>query len=150
MQWVIMPFRRLTDYAGRSRRMEFWLFWLLALIAQMLASYTEAATGQAALFAGMGPVTLIVTLVLLLPATTVGIRRLHDIDRAGWWMLLFAVPYFGWLASVESGAQSIVAAIALLVGAIVLLILLVQPGKPGENRYGTDPKTISAGSGRPV
>jgi uncharacterized membrane protein YhaH (DUF805 family) len=140
MQWVLMPFRRLTDTGGRSRRTEFWLFWLVALTIQMLASYVDAVGGRPVVAAGMGWTTLVTTLVFLVPAATVGIRRLHDIDRSGWWMLLIGLPYAGWLASVQRDAQTIPAAIALLLGSIILLVLLVQPGSPGDNRYGPSPK----------
>jgi uncharacterized membrane protein YhaH (DUF805 family) len=140
MKWVLMPFRRLTDFGGRSRRTEFWLFWLAALVLQMLTSYVDASSAQNVIFGGMGPFTLILTLILLTPAATVGVRRLHDIGRSGWWMLLFGLPYAGWLASVEAGSQNVAAALALLLGSIVLLVLLVQPGTPGDNAFGADPK----------
>jgi uncharacterized membrane protein YhaH (DUF805 family) len=140
MKWVLMPFTRMTDFAGRSRRTEFWLFWLAALVLQMLTSYIDATTAQTVIFGGMGPFTLIMTLILLTPAATVGVRRLHDIGRSGWWMLLFGLPYAGWLAGVEAGSQNVIAAIALLLGSVVLLVLLVQPGTPGENAFGPDPK----------
>lgn len=140
MNWVLMPFRRLGNYRGRSRRMEFWLFWLTALIVQMVASYVDAVTGQAEVAGGMGPVTLVTTLIFLVPAVTVGIRRLHDTGRSGWWMLLFGLPYLGWLVGVQNGTQSIVAALALLLGSVILLVLLVQPGFAGENSFGPDPK----------
>lgn len=140
MNWLAMPFRRITDFAGRSRRTEFWIFWLASLVLQMVAGFIDAAQSLAAVAAGMGPLTLIVTLVLLLPAAAVGIRRLHDIGRRGWWMMLFAAPYAAWLHAVQTGAQAVIPAIALLLGSIILLVLLVQPGNPGENAYGTDPK----------
>jgi uncharacterized membrane protein YhaH (DUF805 family) len=140
MNWVLMPFRRAGDYHGRSRRMEFWLFWLTAMITQMVASYIDAVTSQDVVAGGMGPVNLVTTLIFLVPAVTVGIRRLHDIGRSGGWMLLFGLPYLGWLVSVQAGTQSIVAALALLLGSVVLLVLLVQPGFAGENSFGPDPK----------
>lgn len=140
MRWILMPFQRLTDFSGRSRRMEFWLFWLSALILQMITSYIDAVTSQPLIAGGMGSITLAVTLILLAPAATVGIRRLHDIGRSGWWMLLFGLPYLGWLVSVDSGSQGVVAALALLVGTIILLVLLVQPGTAADNAYGPNPK----------
>ena len=144
MQWILMPFQRLTDFSGRSRRTEFWLFWLVALILQMITSYIDTATGQPNLLGGMGPVTLVATLILLTPAATVGIRRLHDIGRSGWWMLLFGLPYLGWLVSIETGSQSVITSLALLLGSVILLVLLVQPGTPAENAFGPDPKSGAA------
>ena len=140
MHWIVMPFQRLTDFSGRSRRTEFWLFWLAALILQTITSYIDTATGQPILVGGMGPLTLVATLILLTPAATVGIRRLHDIGRSGWWMLLFGLPYLGWLVTVETGSQSVIAALALLLGSVILLVLLVQPGSPTDNAFGPNPK----------
>ena len=140
MRWILEPFRRWADFSGRSRRLEFWLFWLAAMIVQMIASYFDAASGQAVVVGGMGLATLIVTLIFLVPAASVGVRRLHDIGRAGWWMLLFALPYLGWIASVENGGQGVIAAILFLLGLVVLVVLLVQPGAIADNRYGQNPK----------
>ena len=146
MRWILVPFRRMTDVSGRSRRTEFWLFWLAAMIVQMLTGYIDAATSQATLAVGMGPFTLITTLILLVPAATVGIRRLHDIGRSGWWMLLFGLPYVAWLISVDSGAQGVIPALALLLGSVVLLVLMVQPGMISDNAYGSNPKAEMTGN----
>jgi uncharacterized membrane protein YhaH (DUF805 family) len=140
MNWLLIPFQRLTDFAGRSRRTEFWVFWLAALVLQMLAGFVDGAQSLEPVAGGMGPLTLAVTLLLLLPAAAVGIRRLHDIGRRGWWMLLFALPYAVWLYMVQTGAQAVIPAIALLIGSVILLVLLVQPGNPGDNAFGPDPK----------
>lgn len=140
MHWILQPFRRFADISGRSRRLEFWLFWLSAMVVQMIASYFDVVGGQPVVAGGMGLITLVVTLIFIVPAATVGIRRLHDIGRAGWWMLLFAVPYAAWLASVEMGTQGVVAAILFLFGSGVLVVLLVQPGAAADNRYGANPK----------
>jgi uncharacterized membrane protein YhaH (DUF805 family) len=140
MNWILVPFRRMSDVSGRSRRLEFWLFWLAAMVLQMVAAYFDAAGAQPFVVGGMGVVTLVVTLIFLVPATTVGIRRLHDIDRSGWWMLLLGLPYLGWLISVHAGSQDVIPALALLLGAVILLVLLVQPGTAGDNRYGPNPK----------
>lgn len=140
MRWIFEPFRRIADVSGRSRRTEFWLFWLSAMILQMVAAYFDAASSQPLIVGGMGLITLVTTLILLVPAATVGIRRLHDIGRSGWWMLIFGLPYLGWLVSVEAGMQGVIPAIALLLGSVILLVLLVQPGKVDDNSYGSNPK----------
>lgn len=140
MKWLLMPFGRLTDFGGRSRRTEFWVFWLAALVVQMIAGFVDAAQSLDPVAVGMGPVTIVVTLIFLLPAAGVGIRRLHDIGWRGSWMMLFAAPYAAWLYTVHTGTQAVIPAIALLLGSIILLVLLVQPGHPGANAYGPDPK----------
>ncbi len=72
---------------------------------------------------GFGLLSGIFSLAILVPSIAVSVRRLHDIDRTGWWVLLSFVP---------------------LIGAIVLLVFAVQEGTPGDNRYGPNPKTALA------
>lgn len=63
--------------------------------------------------------TMLYSLALLLPNIAVCMRRLHDIDRTGWWLLMMFLPIIGW---------------------IVLLVFYCQPGTAGANRFGEDPK----------
>lgn len=116
------------------------MFWLTALVLQMVAGFLDAAQLLDADASGIGPLTLVVTLILFSAAAAVGIRRLHDVGRRGWWMLLFAGPYAAWLYTVHVGAQAVFPDTALPLGAVILLVLLVQPGTPGQNTYGPDPK----------
>jgi uncharacterized membrane protein YhaH (DUF805 family) len=67
---------------------------------------------------GVSPISSLVSLALFLPGLAVSVRRLHDTDRSGWWVLLFLIP---------------------LIGAIVLLIWYCSRGTPGGNRFGPDP-----------
>ena len=106
-------FQKYIDFSGRAGRPEYWWFFLFAAIAAI-------ATGWIPI------IETIVTLLLLLPSLAVGARRLHDIDRTGWWLLLALVPLIGWIA---------------------LLVMLVQPGTRDANRYGDDP-SLSQPSGR--
>jgi uncharacterized membrane protein YhaH (DUF805 family) len=91
----------------------------------------------------------------IVPNISVGVRRLHDTNRSGWWLLLPIVPYamafaFGGAALMSAAAGGAIgmsaglgmAGILLLigvVGAVVLLIFYILPGTPGDNRYGSDP-----------
>ncbi len=68
MKWLILPFARIGDVTGRSRRTEFWLFWLAALIVQMLASFVDGAASLSEIAVGMGPVTMAATVILLVPS----------------------------------------------------------------------------------
>lgn len=65
-----------------------------------------------------GVITGLLGLALLLPSLAVGVRRLHDTDRSGWWILIVIIPIIGWL---------------------VLIFFFVTPGTPGPNRYGQPP-----------
>jgi uncharacterized membrane protein YhaH (DUF805 family) len=136
MNWMMMPLKRFADFAGRSRRLEFWLFWALLLTAQLIATYIDRALDRDPVAAGMGIVALAVNLTLIIPAASVGVRRLHDTARSGWWMLLLGVPFVAFMVV----PQNVVAAGALVIGALVVLVLTVQPGDVGSNAYGHDPK----------
>ncbi len=110
----------LTQYAtftGRARRAEYWWFALFNLAASLVAAVIDAAIGFP-LF------QLVVGLGLLVPSLAVGVRRLHDTGRSGWWMLIGLVP---------------------LVGAIVLLVFFLTDGERGANRWGPSPKYGAAG-----
>ncbi len=101
-----------VDFNGRARRSEFWYFVLFQVAVGIVASI-----GDALIFGGI--LYWVVVLALLLPALGVAVRRLHDTDRTGWWLLIGLIP---------------------LVGLIVLLVFYVQPGTAGDNQYGADPK----------
>lgn len=109
----------LTQYAtfsGRARRSEYWFFYLAVTIAMIVASVLDQALGLNYVLYG------VVALALLLPNLATAARRLHDTNRSGWWLLIGLVP---------------------LVGAIVLLVFLVQDSTPGVNQYGPSPKYAS-------
>lgn len=129
MQWMILPYRRYFDFAGRSRRMEYWMFVLFQLlVGTVLAAVFGTTTYQTSSFgAGFntqlnGPgqtLQNLFSLVSLIPGLAVAVRRLHDQDRSGWLLLLVLIPVLGWFA---------------------LLVLMLLSGTPGTNRYGPDPK----------
>ena len=130
---MVEPLRRYTDFTWRSRRKEYWLFVLLYAALFAVASAIDHLLGHgfpgislhpwgvSARFEHAGPARSLVALALLLPSLALGVRRLHDTDRRGWWMLLAMIP---------------------VVGSLVLLILFCREGTRGPNRYGGDPREI--------
>lgn len=105
---------RYTDFGGRSRRSEFWwfalfYFLLMLVISLVIGSISEKLSSM---------LMFLIWLGLLIPYVAVGIRRLHDIDRTGWWILIGFIP---------------------IIGFFVLLYFFVQRGTPGTNRFGPDP-----------
>jgi uncharacterized membrane protein YhaH (DUF805 family) len=162
MHWMLLPLKRYADFSGRSRRKEYWmfflgvmLFYLAVIILMIILAGGRLATvmnGGAASGGGMmglmvgfgiiGIVALLSWLLLLVPSIAVGVRRLHDIDRSGWWLML---GYGPWLASVALGmAQSTdlagIVGIVSNIGFLVLLVFSVMSGTDGPNRFGPDPK----------
>ncbi|BCL17304.1 DUF805 domain-containing protein [Micromonospora sagamiensis] len=109
-----------VGFGGRARRAEYWWFALFSLLVGLAASILDIALdtniGESVT---SGLFSLIANLVLLLPSLAVGVRRLHDTDRSGWWVLIGLIP---------------------LIGAIVLVVFFVQDGTPGPNRFGPSPK----------
>jgi uncharacterized membrane protein YhaH (DUF805 family) len=120
----VMPFPDavrsvLTQYVtftGRARRSEYWWFVLFNVIVSAVAGLLDAIIGGYFF-------QVIVGLGLLLPALAVGARRLHDIGRSGWWLLIGLVPF---------------------VGAILLIVWFCQDSQPGSNEHGPSPKYPAA------
>lgn len=109
-QAIASGFQNYVNFSGRACRSEYWFWTLFAVLISIAANILDAlATG--------GLAALVVGLGLLLPGVAMGIRRLHDIDYSGWWILL-----------VLTG-----------IGAIVLLVFACLEGTIGPNRFGPDP-----------
>jgi uncharacterized membrane protein YhaH (DUF805 family) len=81
-----------TNFEGRARRKEFWMFTLVSLVINVGTLILDAS-----LFSDLGLVNGLYTLAILLPSIAVGIRRMHDINKSGWWLLLWIVPVIGWV-----------------------------------------------------
>jgi uncharacterized membrane protein YhaH (DUF805 family) len=104
-------FGKYVTFSGRSSRSAYWYWFLFAVIVAVVATIIDIAIGSRI-------ISVIVTLALLLPGIAVGIRRLHDTGRSGWWMLIGLVPF----------------------GGIVLLVFMVLESE-GPNRFGDRPDT---------
>ncbi|MEZ5064070.1 MAG: DUF805 domain-containing protein [bacterium] len=123
MKWYIQAIRSFTNYAGRSRRREFWFFqlfnflFLAVLFAADVFVGTYDAESDFALFSGLYSV------VSFLPGLAVSVRRLHDTNRRGWWVLLGLIPFLG---------------------PLVLLVFYADDSDEGMNRFGPNPKEMVA------
>jgi uncharacterized membrane protein YhaH (DUF805 family) len=117
MNWYLDVLKKYAVFSGRARRTEYWMFFLFNIIIVIAIGVVESIIGSP------GVIGLLYSLAVLLPGIAVSIRRLHDTGRTGWWMLVALVP---------------------VIGAIVLLIFMIQDSKPGTNQYGANPKGIGA------
>ena len=148
VDWAKRPIQKYADFSGRAPRAEYWWFFLAVLVASIVTQIVDSSLGMK-IVGAYGPLTLLLMLGLIVPQLAVTVRRLHDTDRSGWWILLPIVPYclafaFGGAAAMAGGMSAGLgtAAIFLLIGALcalLLLVFMVLPGTPGDNRYGANP-----------
>ena len=113
MNWYLDCWKKYATFAGRARRKEYWLFVLWNAVFGIGVGFLDAIVG------GGGILLNLFLLASLLPWWAVNVRRLHDTNRCGWWILISFVPF---------------------VGGIWFLVLMVLEGTNGANRYGEDPK----------
>ena len=112
-QAITSGFQKYVNFSGRAARSEFWFWTLFVFSRQSAAAIIDMArSGSAA-----SPVHSLVSLALFLPGLAVSVRRLHDLDRTGWWLLL----------------------VFTVIGVILLLIWDCMRGTGGPNRFGPDP-----------
>lgn len=123
MNWYLDVLKKYAVFNGRSRRREYWFFMLFNLIASIVLTVIDSLVGTLSAEAGVGLLSGLYTLAVLVPAIAVTLRRLHDTSRSGWWILIAFVP---------------------LVGGIVLLVFMLLDSTPGENQYGANPKAVTA------
>ncbi len=116
-QAVRSCFLNYITFQGRAQRSEFWYFALFSLLGSIAISVLESLTAGISLVE-TGVLEGLFSLAVLLPSLAVSVRRLHDLDRTGWWWWLWLIPIVGW---------------------IILLIWMVKKGTYGDNAYGTDP-----------
>lgn len=147
VDWAKRPLQKYADFSGRAPRAEYWWYVLATIIAYLVVMFVERLVGLSNMIGPYGLLSFVLMLALLVPGLAVGIRRLHDTNRSGWWMLLM-LPYLLSMllaiGSMSSGSMTGFGAAGFLglvglVGAIVLLIFMVLPGTKGPNTYGPDP-----------
>ncbi len=144
-------FRKYVTFSGRAPRSEYWWFVLFGFLVNIAAAIADLVImGPATPAHGdSGPIRLIVTLALFLPNLAVSVRRFHDTNRSGWWILGFygAVIVAAGLIVVAllpdpahpNFALIGVAALIMFASVIWWFVILVLKGTAGDNRFGPDP-----------
>lgn len=127
MQWYIKVLKQYADFSGRARRKEYWMFFLINLLISFAIGFVSGFITGINPESTMASATIILpiaySLAVFIPSIAVGVRRLHDTNRSGWWLLISLVP---------------------VIGAIILIIFLVQDSQPGSNQYGENPKGVES------
>ncbi|MBU2995118.1 DUF805 domain-containing protein [Cellulophaga baltica] len=108
MEWFLMVLKKYSEFKGRSRRKEYWMFYLFSTIISVVLSIIDGAVLG---LEGFG-INSIYSLGILIPTLAVGVRRMHDVGKSGWFLL---IPFYN-------------------------LYLLCTNGEVGPNQYGLDPK----------
>ena len=128
MNWVLEPLKKYAVFEGRARRKEYWYFALFYLLAMIATTIVDMMTGMYSQTLEIGVLSGILVLAIFMPSLSVTVRRLHDTDRSGWWVLIGLIP---------------------IIGAIVLLVFMALDSQPGANRFGPNPKGVN-GEGTPM
>ncbi len=121
MNYYLEVLKKYAVFNGRARRKEYWLFVLFNMLISFVLGFIDGAAGLTA-ESGWGLLGGLYTLVVLIPSIAVSVRRLHDTNRSGWWMLIALVP---------------------IIGAIILLVFMVQDSDAGENQYALNPEAAT-------
>ena len=112
MNWYLDALKKYVDFSDRACRTEYWMFVLFNIVIIIVLAVIEGMLG------GPGILANLYSLAVLIPGIAVSVRRLHDTDKSGWWLLVGIVP---------------------LIGSLLLLVFFIQAGTPGSNSYGQDP-----------
>ncbi|BBT19007.1 uncharacterized membrane protein YhaH (DUF805 family) [Pseudomonas sp. SLBN-26] len=113
MEWYLKCLKQYFDFNGRARRKEYWMFTLVNLVISIALTVIFGVISEKLL-----PLANLYSLAVLLPALGVTARRLHDIGKSGWFMLIALIPLVG----------------------LYVIYLLAKDSDPGQNAYGPNPK----------
>ncbi|MBU3663969.1 MAG: DUF805 domain-containing protein [Bacteroidetes bacterium] len=120
MNYYLLALKSYGIFSGRSRRAEYWYFVLIHFIILVFANILDLALFGNSAEVGAGYITLTYAFLTLLPQLALGFRRLHDIGKSGWWLL---IAFTG-------------------IGAILLIWWLATDSEQGTNKFGANPKQI--------
>jgi uncharacterized membrane protein YhaH (DUF805 family) len=115
--WKTVVLRRYAQFTGRAGRAEYWWF----VLANLIVVVVLGALSRASVLFEI--IYLLYALAVLIPGIAVAVRRLHDTNRTGWWLLIWLVP---------------------LVGFIILIVFLATDGDRAPNRYGPTAPALTA------
>jgi uncharacterized membrane protein YhaH (DUF805 family) len=161
MEWMLLPLKRYAQFSGRSPRREFWMWIVFLVVVLIVLSVLDSLFGlggrtqfgpsavQTPTMSGYGYgvgvtggiLAKLFLLAVLIPNLAVSVRRLHDTDRSGWWVLLPLAPYFIGIIAIFTHLFILTAILMLasLIGSILLLVWYCSHGTRGPNRFGPDP-----------
>jgi uncharacterized membrane protein YhaH (DUF805 family) len=111
MNYFLIVLQKYAQFTGRARRSEYWYFSLIAFVISFVLGFIDGILGFDNM--GFGLLSGLFQLGILIPSIAVGVRRMHDVGKSGWFLL---IPIYN-------------------------LVLALTEGNKGENQYGADPKS---------
>ncbi len=119
MSYYLKALKQYADFSSRATRKDFWMFVLFNILFSIAARIVDGIIGTSGIVYGSGLIGALYFLAIFIPGLAVTVRRLHDISKSGWWILIACIPVIGW---------------------IWIFILLVTDSNTEENQYGPNPK----------
>lgn len=123
MSWYLKVLKKYAEFDGRARRKEFWMFVLFNAVFTALAAVFDNVFNTKITGYSHGVFETLYLIGVFIPSLAVTVRRLHDIGKSGWMILIVLIP---------------------IIGVIWMLVLMASAGEPGENQYGPNPKEVDA------
>lgn len=123
MNWYLHVLKNYATFSGRARRKEYWMFFLFNVLISLGLGVLDVVAGTYSVEYETGFFSGLYSLLVLIPGIAVGVRRLHDTNRSGWWILISLIP---------------------LIGVIVLFVFMCLDSQPGTNRFGVNPKEAAS------
>ena len=119
MNYYLKVLKQYADFNGRARRKEYWIYNIINSIIGGLLFFLDYMLGTTIDGLDLGFLYIVYALLVFIPGVAVAVRRLHDVGKSGWMLLIALIP---------------------LIGVIWLLVLYLTDSNPGENKYGPNPK----------
>ncbi|MFC2436651.1 MAG: DUF805 domain-containing protein [Aggregatibacter sp.] len=123
MNWYLHVLKNYATFSGRARRKEYWMFFLFNVLISLGLGVLDVVAGTYSVEYETGFFSGLYSLLVLIPGIAVGVRRLHDTNRSGWWILISLIP---------------------IIGVLVLFVFMCLDSQPGTNRFGVNPKEAAS------
>ena len=122
MNWYLYVLKNYATFSGRARRKEYWMFFLFNVLISLGLGVLDVVVGTYSVEYETGLFSGLYSLLVLIPSIAVSVRRLHDTNRSGWWIVISLIP---------------------IIGVLVLFVFMCLDSQPGTNRFGANPKETS-------
>lgn len=119
MEYFISAIRQYAVFKGRTRRKEFWYFYLISFVISLALAFLDNRMGTFNPEMGGGLLGGVYGIFIFLPSLSLTVRRIHDSGYSGYWAFILLIP---------------------IIGVLAILFFALMDSKPGSNEYGISPK----------